>query len=78
MLNRLIIFLVRKKLGLKKLERFQFENQKSKTDFYYFSTDCLIKAKGIRYDYGVYHELELSGVSLNWLLDPDCKITKVK
>ena len=78
MLARLIVFLIRLKLGVKKLERFRFENQKSKNDFYYFSRDCLIKAKAVNYEYGVYHEFELSGVSLNWLLDKDCKITKVK
>lgn len=74
MLARLIVFLIRLKLGVKKLERFRFENQKSKSDVYYFGDNCLIKAKQGKY--GI--DIELSGVSLNWLLNEDCKITKVK
>ena len=74
MLARLIIFLIRLKLGLKKFEGFQFENQKSKTDEYYFGGNCLIKKTKGTYGYNI----ELSGVSLNWLLDKNCKIKKVK
>ena len=74
MLARLIVLLIRLKLGVKKLERFRFVNQKSKTDVYYFGDNCLIKATQGKY--GI--DIELSGVSLNWLLNEDCKITKVK
>ena len=68
MLRRFIVFLVRKKLGLKKREAFRFVNQKSKTDFYYFDKDCLVKSSDIC--------TELSGVSLNWLLDDNCEIIR--
>ena len=74
MLARLIVFLIRLKLGVKKMERFRFVNQKSRTDVYYFGDNCLIKATQGKY--GV--DIELSGVSLNWLLNDECKITKVK
>lgn len=76
MLNKLIIFLIRRKLGLKKFERFQFENQKSKIDFYYFNDVGLIKMKPYKGYEGSWYEVEQSGVSLNWLLNPECKIRK--
>ena len=69
MLKRLVLFLVRKKLGLKKYEHFYFTNQKSKAQ-YYFADDRIVKA-----EYGAYMD---SGVSLNWLLDERCKIKKVE
>lgn len=66
-MKRLIVFLIRRKLGLKKHERFRFVGQKSNA-VYYFATDSLIKCwKG---------QTMLSGVSLNWLLDDECKIDK--
>lgn len=69
-MKRLIIFLVRKRLGLKKNERFQFTNQKTR-DIYYFTGESLMKIEYI--SGGV---IRPSGVSLNWLLNDDCKITK--
>lgn len=66
--KRLIIFLIRKRLGLKKYEHFQFDNQKSDAT-YFFSDICVMKDIG--------KALEKSRVSLNWLLDDNCKITKV-
>jgi hypothetical protein len=69
MRNRLIIFLIRRRLGLKKYEHFRFDNQKSK-DVYYFTATELMKI----WAFGD----EKSGVSLNWLLDPECKIVKLK
>lgn len=69
MINRLIIFLIRKKLGLKKNERFRFANQKKKGT-YWFSDTALIKRIDIN------QPIELSTVPLNWLLDKDCKIIK--
>lgn len=65
MLRRLIIFLIRKKLGVKKNQYFRFTNQKS-DDIYHFSSECLIKH--------VYGIAERSDVSLNWLLSEDCKV----
>ena len=72
-MKRLIIFLVRKKLGLKKGEHFRFANQASRYDTYYFTDDAVMK-----------HFIRLKGddikssVSLNWLLDDECEIVKVE
>ena len=64
-LNRLVIFLIRLKLHLKKGQKFQFDNQKTDA-VYWFTEGALMKMEnGFRYE---------SGVSLNWLLNPDCKI----
>lgn len=69
MLKRLVIFLVRKKLGLAKNEMFQFVNQKTSA-VYYFTDDAVMK---------MWHgTVEKSGVSLNWLLDDECKIISRK
>jgi hypothetical protein len=65
-MKRLIIFLVRKRLGVPKHAWFQFTNQKNKREWYTFESDCVMK-KDRNGDY------VLSGVSLNWLLDDDCK-----
>ena len=64
-LNKLIIFLIRRKLHLKKGELFQFDNQKTDS-VYWFTEGTLMKM-----EYGRRYE---SNVSLNWLLNPDCKI----
>lgn len=65
LLNKLIIFLIRLKLHLKKGECFQFDNQKTDS-VYWFTEGTLMKMEhGRRYE---------SSVSLNWLLNPDCKI----
>lgn len=64
-LNRLIIFLVRLRLHLKKGQKFQFDNQKTDS-VYWFTEGTLMKMEnGRRYE---------SSVSLNWLLNEDCKI----
>lgn len=68
-MKRLIIFLVRKRLGLKKGEHFQFTNQASPYNYYYFTDDAVMKHT---LHFGEYK----SGVSLNWLLDDKCEITK--
>lgn len=70
MLNRLIIFLIRRKLGVKKYQLFRFTNQKT-ADKYYFGATALVKE--------VYNDdcgigLETSNVSLNWLLSEECEI----
>lgn len=69
-MKQLIIFLIRKRLGVKKNEKFQFTNQKTR-DLYYFTDTNLMKIEYI--SGGV---IRPSGVSLNWLLNDDCKITK--
>lgn len=70
-MKRLIIFLVRKRLGLKKYEGFQFVGQKSKDDWYFFTSDKVMKI------YGGASKPMLSSVSLNWLLNDECEIRKI-
>ena len=70
-MTRLILFLIRLKLGVKKNEEFRFTNQKNKQEVYYitlFSIRKFSRKTG---------ELTYSNVSLNWLLDPNCEIEKV-
>lgn len=85
-IDEFIVFLIRKKLGLKNHEVFRFENQKT-NDLYAFCGKYLFKVS--EQDIGkksskIYSErytkdgIHLSGVSLNWLLDLDCKVIKVK
>lgn len=65
--KKLVILLIRKRLGLKDREPFQFVNQKSNA-VYYFTEDAVMKAwRG---------NIEKSRVSLNWLLDDECEIRK--
>jgi hypothetical protein len=65
--KRLVFFLVRKRLGLKLREAFQFVGQKSNA-VYYFAEDVIMKA---------WHgHIEPSGVSLNWLMNDECEIKK--
>lgn len=66
-MRRLILFLVRKRLGLKKGQHFRFTNQRS--DAYYFITSKKVWKQD-------KDGLSWSSVSLNWLLDDDCKIIK--
>ena len=73
-MKRLILFLIRRRLGVHKSQAFRFDNQSSTTDCYYFSNTNLIKLK---IENRSFVE-EKSGVSLNWLLDDDCKIHIVK
>lgn len=72
-MQRLIIFLIRLKLGVKKYEKFRFTNQKE--DSLYFFTDCQLFKK-MYLKYGTV--TDLSGVSLNWLLSSRCKVRKVR
>lgn len=75
-MKRLIIFLVRMRLGLKTYEMFQFSNQKT-DDIYYFTGTVLMKKVLHTYSDCTIWSDEFSGVSLNWLLNKDCKIRKV-
>lgn len=68
-MKRLIIFLIRKRLGVKKFQYFQFKEQNNKNDFYYFKDICLMKLINSKSE-------TLSAVSLNWLLNDDCEIVK--
>lgn len=64
-MTRLIIFLVRKRLGLKRYEYFRFTNQKSNARYYFTETNVMKDWCGV---------IEPSSVSLNWLLDKKCKV----
>jgi len=64
MLIKLIVFLIRIRLGLKVGECFQFKNQKSDAVYFFTPTHITKYWNG-----GFYY----SGISLNWLLDPGCK-----
>ena len=68
-MKRLIIFLIRRRLGIKKNEFFKFDNQKSNTTYYFTDTNLW------KMDHDKC-EIELSGVSLNWLLNDNCTIIK--
>lgn len=74
MLDRIIVFLIRLKLGVKKCQLFRFSNQKTK-DLFYFTSDRLLK---IEYRWPINYldegTLKQSGVPLNWLLDKECKV----
>ena len=67
-MKRFIIFLIRKRLGLKKNELFRFSNQLEQS-VYYFTDTALMKIK--------HGYIDNSGVSLNWLLDDECEIEKM-
>ena len=82
-MKKLIVYLIRRRLGLKKHEYFQFVGQKT-DNVYYFDKDRVIKmiptndkmyilVKGLDRRYMITD----SGVSLNWLLNDECKIRKV-
>lgn len=67
-MQRLILFLIRRKLHIRKYESFWFTNQKTSSVYW-------IDHRGVwKYWHGV---LEKSHVSANWLLDPECEIRKV-
>lgn len=67
-MRRLVIFLIRKKLRLKKYEMFKFANQKSDAVYYFTETSIMKRWRG---------QTIKSGVSVNWLLDRDCKVDRV-
>lgn len=71
MINRLILFLIKKKLGVKSYEKFRFVNQK-KPGVYWFNSTALLKQTG------KHNPTEYSNVSINWLLDEQCKIIKLR
>lgn len=75
MIRRLVIFLIRRRLRLAKYETFQFENQKSPLDYYYFYPDCLMKAEWMESTDDYFHRP--SSVSLNYLLSDECEIKPI-
>lgn len=72
-MTKLIMFLIRKRLGLKKGEHFRFANQKSPYDEYWFTDTKLLK----KCSNGVSYYTRLANVKLNYIVDKKCKIVKV-
>ena len=70
MINKFIVFLIRRRLRLKKYQRFRFKNQKT-DNVYYFTEYRLIK---IPEDKRIVSRAEKSLVSLNWLLSDECEV----
>ena len=70
MIKAIVIYLIRKRLGLKKFEKFKFSNQKT-DDVYFFGKYRLLVLRGGK------EPKEKANVSLNWLLSDKCKIEKV-
>lgn len=71
-MKKLIIFLIRRHLGLKKYQKFRFTNQASKENLYYFDNDSLVKIDVEN------AKVKDAHVALNWLLNDKCKIKKVE
>lgn len=67
-MRRIVIFLIRKKLGLRKYEKFKFVGQKSNAVYYFTESNVMKFWRG---------QTMLSGVSVNWLLDNECEIERV-
>ncbi len=67
-MRRIVIFLIRKKLGLRKYEKFKFVGQKSDAVYYFTESSVMKFWRG---------QTMLSGVSVNWLLDNECAIERV-
>lgn len=67
-MRRFIIFLIRRRLGLKKYETFKFVGQKTDAVYYFTEINVMKHLNGYT---------SLSGVSINWLLDENCEIELV-
>ena len=72
MSKRLVIWLIRKRLGLKPYEKFKFSNQKTQNVYYFDTKKCKVIKIVHGENYACY-----SQVSLNWLLSSKCKIEKM-
>ena len=66
---RLIMFLVRLKLGVRKNKLFRFVNQKTDA-VYYINERGVIKLTKRVYE-------RMSQVPINWLLSDECEIVKI-
>lgn len=76
MIKRLILFMIRRRLGVKKGELFKFDNQKSPY-VYVFNYDGLYKIPEMSTN-PLPWILIPSRISLMWLLDKECKIKKIE
>ena len=72
-MRRFIVYLVRKRLGVKKFQNFRFTNQKDKS-VYYFTNYELKKIEYIGDGDNMQERVIYSNASLNWLVNDDCKI----
>lgn len=73
-MNRLILFLIRKKLGLKLYEPFYFINQVDYSDYYMFGKYTVIKvATMVDTEERKLKRVSDSSISLNYLLSYECK-----
>lgn len=68
-MRRLVMFLIRKKLRLKKYEIFRFDGQKTDAVYYFTESNLMKRWRG---------QTMMSGVSVNWLLDNECKIDRAR
>lgn len=76
MLRRIILFLIRLKLGVKIDQQFQFVGQKRDAR-YFFTNLGVIKATPVGFEnYPGIYNYSWSRVSLYWLLSDECKIRK--
>ena len=75
-MKRLILTLIRMKLGIFKGDKFRFANQRSKEDYYYFTDTGLMKAEYI--DDFKCPNIRPANVALNWLIDDNCVIRMVE
>ena len=66
---RIIMFLVRLKLGVKKNRLFRFANQKTEA-VYYINERGVIKLTNRVYE-------RMSQVPINWLLSDECEVVKI-
>ena len=71
-MTRLILFLVRLKLGVKKDEYFRFANQRKN------ATYCINDTGVWKFWYYKGLKKKPSNVSLNWLLNKECEIVRVE
>lgn len=71
MMNELILFMIRKKLKLKKMQEFCFINKKNNKESYFFSDDAIMKKSlfpnGMPY-------IRKSSISLNFILSKEAGI----
>ena len=67
--QKIVMYLVRKKLGLSKYQHFRFTNQKTDALYVFGDSQVMKICNG---------KMDPSGVSLNWLLDDNCVIEKVE
>lgn len=72
-IRHFVIFLIRVRLGAKEYELFRFPDQISKNAVYYFTRDGLRKTWLSQGD-KMFESSIPSSVSLNWLLNNQCRI----